>query len=160
MIIEAEDQGQTDIKGAAEAIKDYLLGVGIKINIKYMDPQSVKSIIYKNKEFDMFLSAWEFDQLNNVRSLFHSEGTYNYISFKKPEVDKYFNFISTTKDDERKRAAHYELHKIFQMECPYVFLWTLERYAAIKKEVGGSEHIHPYRFFTYIRKWYIPKDYQ
>ena len=160
LIIEAEGQSQTDVEGAALAIKEYLSEIGIKVNIKHMDSQSINSIVFKNKKFDMIISSWVFDQLNDVSSLFQSKGANNYISYKNKKVDKYLDVISRVDDKEKIRLANFALHKILQVDCPYAFLWTLDKYAAIHKKIGGSDDIHPFKFFTFIRNWYIPKDYQ
>jgi peptide/nickel transport system substrate-binding protein len=160
MIIEAEGQGLTDLQGPALAIKDYLNELGIKIEIIHMDSQTILNRVFKNKQFDMVISSWAFDELNDVSSLFQTNGENNFVSYSNPEVDKYFKIISQAQNSELIRLSNFEIHNRIQVDCPYTFLWTLDKYAAINKKVRGTDNIHPFKFFSFIRQWYIPKEYQ
>jgi len=61
----------------------------------------------------------------------------------------------STLDIEKKRTIYRRLHEILAEEVPYTYLWTLTNYAAYNRKLRRVE-IHPTRFFTYIRDWYIP----
>lgn len=157
LIIEKEGK---NVEEVAQAIKDYLKDIGIRINIKHMDSQAILSTVFRNKNFDMIISGWVFDAANDVSSLFRTDGYNNFISYSNSDVDKLIDFISNTTDSERRRLANYKLHEILALECPYTFLWTLHKYAAIHKKVRGTEKIHPFKFFTFITDWYIPRTEQ
>lgn len=159
-LCEVAGNGGSSIQSAAEAIKDYLKAIGIQISIKNLESQAFNSKVFEKREFDMVISGWTFDEENDISSLFHTNGANNFISYSNPKVDKYIDYTKNVFDEEKKRLANYELHKILQLECPYCFLWTLDRYAALNKKIRGTEYIHPFRFFTFINNWYIPRELQ
>ncbi len=160
LIIQTDDQRTTLLERAAVAIQDYWNDLGIKVNIKHMDSQAAQAAVFQNKNFDMIMAGWTFDAANDVSSLFHTNGYNNFISYSNPRVDSLINSIKNTNDPEQKRLLNHKLHRLLFDELPYTFLWTLDKYAAIKKKVYGTEDIHPFTFFKYIENWYIPIDYR
>jgi len=156
MIVRVEDN---DVP-AALAIQDYLKQIGVKINLKHMATETIKSVVFKNKNFDMALLGWVFDSENDVSSLFHSRGYNNFIGFSNSRIDQYIEAIGKATDQEQKRKLNYKLHELLFNEMPYTFLWSLDKYAAIDKKVQGTENLHPFKFFTYFNKWYIPLNLQ
>jgi peptide/nickel transport system substrate-binding protein len=99
-----------------------------------------------------------FDDSFDISSLFHSKeigrGKNNLGSFRNPEVDALLDEAATTLDIEKKRTVYHRLHEILAEEAPYTYLWTLTNYAAYNRRVRRVD-IHPTRFFTYIKDWYL-----
>ncbi len=160
LIIQTDGQRTTLLERAAVATQGYWNDLGIKINIKHMDSQAAQVAVFQKKNFDMIMAGWAFDAANDVSSLFQTGGYDNFISYSHPQVDSLINSIKNTNNPEEKRLLHHKLHRVFFDELPYTFLWTLDKNAAIKKKVYGTEDIHPFTFFKYIKKWYIPIDYR
>jgi len=92
-------------------------------------------------------------------TLFISNGGSNLFGYSNPEVDSLIVESKNTLDREKRRVINQRLHKLLAEECPYTFLWSLNNYAAVHKKVRKVE-IHPFKFFSYVDEWYIPKKEQ
>ena len=107
-------------------------------------------------------AEWLFDNSSDISSLFHSGNSKapfgdNFISYSNPRVDSLLDRFSQTTSHEVRRRLNYQLHAILAEECPYTFLWTLEKNAAISNRIQ-KVIVHPYRFFTFVNEWFIPED--
>jgi peptide/nickel transport system substrate-binding protein len=160
LFIEAETQIHSSIQGVAESIEDYLGEIGIKITVKNLESHAFTDRVKIKRDYDMVISGWIFDEQNNISSLFRTNGENNFISYSNPEVDKYIDYVNSEFDEEKKRLVNYKLHEILQLDSPYCFLWTLDKYAALHKKIRGTEYIHPFKFFSFIGYWYIPRELQ
>ena len=56
--------------------------------------------------------------------------------------------------DERLRRskANAELHQKLNEDLPYVFLWSLDIYSGISKQVKNL-FIQPYYYYTFFKEW-------
>ena len=142
--------------------KNYLKAIGVDISLEHREYQKWKDEVKGKHDFDIVFAEWIFDNASDITSLFHSEKMTppngdNFISFANPEVDKLLNNFSNTINHEVRRRINYKLHSFLAEECPYTFLWTLEKNAAIDNKVKKAV-VHPYRFFTFVNEWFIPAD--
>jgi peptide/nickel transport system substrate-binding protein len=121
-----------------------------------------EAVFIKHK-FDIIYADWLFDDSFDISSLFHSKeigpGRNNFGAYRNPEVDSLLEEARSTLDVEMKRTIYRKLHELLAEEAPYTYLWTLTNYAAFNKKLRRIE-IHPTRFFTYIKDWYIPSEEQ
>lgn len=160
LIIQTDGAKTTLQERAALAIQDYLRDIGIQIKIVHADEQKVNNQVFRGKEFDMIMAGWSFDIANDISSLFRSGAYNNFIGFSHPQVDKLLDAISREKNPLEIKSLHFQLHRLLFDELPYTFLWTLDKYAVIKKKVEGTENIDPFDFFKFVDGWYIPIDYR
>jgi peptide/nickel transport system substrate-binding protein len=102
------------------------------------------------------LAEWTFDNSVNVYTLFHSTQTgqnqNNFGAYSNPEVDRLLDESREAKNSEMLRATYGELHKTLNEDLPYIFLWSLNRYAAISSRIENVR-LHPFYFFSYIADW-------
>jgi len=145
------------------AFQDYLKNVGINVKIRWLEWKTWTEAVFVNHEFDIIYADWVFDDSFDIYSLFHSRaigpGKNNFGAYKNPEIDALLDEARATLDIEKKRTIYRKLHEILAEEVPYTYLWTLTNYAAFNKKIRRVI-IHPTRFFTYIKDWYIPKEEQ
>jgi len=143
------------------AFQSYLKAVGIKLNIEWLEWKAWTEAVFIKHDFDIIYADWLFDDSFDISSLFHSKeirpGRNNFGSYKNPEVDTLLDEAKSTLDIEKKRTIYKRLHEILADDVPYTYLWTLTNYAAYNRRLRRVE-IHPTRFFTYIKDWYIPKE--
>ncbi len=158
--IEKENES---VKRVVLAFQNYLKAVGIKVNVEFREWRAWKEDVFDKHDFDIVIAAWVFDDSADISSLFHSSeiGSWrnNFISYSNPEVDSLIVESKNTLDREKRRVINQRLHKLLAEECPYTFLWSLNNYAAVHKKVRKVE-IHPFKFFSYVDEWYIPKKEQ
>ena len=145
------------------SFQNYLEDVGIKIEIEWLEWKSWTEAVFIKHKFDIIYADWLFDDSFDISSLFHSKeigpGRNNFGAYRNPEVDSLLEEARTTMDVEMKRTIYRKLHEILADEAPYTYLWTLTNYAAFNKKLRRIE-IHPTRFFTYVKDWYIPSEEQ
>ncbi len=140
----------------------YLKQLGIQVDIEHLDYEKWKRDVKERHDFDIVFAEWQFDNSSDISSLFHSAsgkaaGSDNFISYKNPKVDSLLDQFSQTTNHEVRRRLNYQLHEVLADECPYTFLWTLEKNAAVSNKVQ-KVIVHPYRFFTFVNDWFIPED--
>jgi len=143
------------------AFQNYLKDVGINVKIRWLEWKAWTEAVFINYEFDIIYADWVFDDSFDIYSLFHSRaigpGKNNFGGYKNPEIDALLDEARVTLDIEKKRTIYRKLHEMLAEDVPYTYLWTLTNYAAYNKKLRRI-NIHPTRFFTYIKDWYIPKE--
>ncbi len=140
----------------------YLKALGIQIDIEHREYEKWKEEVKVKHDFDIVFAEWLFDNSSDISSLFHSAASKessgdNFISYKNARVDSLLDKFSQSINHEVRRRLNYQLHEVLADECPYTFLWTLEKNAAISNKVQKVV-VHPYRFFTFVNDWFIPED--
>ncbi len=126
--------------------------VGVKIDLVWLEDAAWTRKVFKQKDFDMVLHIWNFDELASIFPLFYSRGTRNYISYKNKEVDRLLMQATKTTDPVIYKAIYAKLHKLLHRELPYLFLWSLTNYSAITSRVKHVT-IHPFNYFHYGYLW-------
>jgi peptide/nickel transport system substrate-binding protein len=142
--------------------QNYLKALGVKVDLEHREYEKWKEEVKAKHDFDIVFAEWLFDNSSDISSLFHSSKNKppsgdNFISYRNGKVDSLLNLFSQTINHEVRRRLNYQLHEILAEECPYTFLWTLEKNAAIANKVKKAV-VHPYRFFTFVNEWFIPVD--
>jgi peptide/nickel transport system substrate-binding protein len=112
--------------------------------------------VFEDHDFDLVLAEWTFDHSVNIYSLFHSTeagaGQNNLGGYANPEVDRLLEESRAAPNSEALRAVYGELHRILHRDIPYVFLWSLHRYAAVSSRIENVR-LHPFYFFTHVGAW-------
>jgi peptide/nickel transport system substrate-binding protein len=160
MVVPISKENETT-KRVILSFQSYLEDVGIKIDIKWLEWKSWTEAVFIKHDFDIIYADWLFDDSFDISSLFHSKeigpGRNNFGAYRNPEVDSLLDEAQSTLDVEKKRTIYRKLHEILADDVPYTYLWTLTNYAAFNKKLHRVE-IHPTRFFTYIKDWYISSE--
>ena len=151
------------VKRVVLAFKNYLSKVGVEIKPEFQEWLAWKEDVFLNHDFDIVFASWVFDDSADISSLFHSAeiGPWknNFCAFSNPEVDSLIVESKLTLDHEKRRTINRKLHKKIADENPYTFLWTLTNYAGYNKKLRRVS-IHPYKFFSFADRWYIPESEQ
>jgi peptide/nickel transport system substrate-binding protein len=162
MVVPISKENETT-KRVILAFQNYLKSVGIQIDIVWLEWKAWTEAVFVQHKFDIIYADWLFDDSFDISSLFHSReigpGRNNFGAYKNPEVDALLDESRSTLDIEKKRTIYRKLHEILADDVPYTYLWTLTNYAAYNRKFRRVE-IHPTRFFTYIRDWYMLEEEQ
>ena len=157
MVVPISKESETT-KRVILSFQNYLQQVGIEVEIDWLEWKAWTEVVFIDHDFDIIYADWLFDDSFDISSLFHSReigpGKNNVGSYRNPQVDALLDEASTTLDIEKKRTIYHRLHEILAEDAPYTYLWTLTNYAAYNRRVRRID-IHPTRFFTYIKDWYI-----
>ncbi|MBI2570719.1 MAG: hypothetical protein HYV63_27260 [Candidatus Schekmanbacteria bacterium] len=159
-LIISNEQNPADYN-MCHAYKDAMAKVGIQVEVdtvekgKYIDD-------LRAGDFDIAYLEWNFGISYNIKPIFHPEGLNNYGRYVNPEVGRLFDEMDRQNDGEARRELSYKIQEIIAEDAPYTFLWTLKNVASSSIHIRdiGPETIDPYEFFTWIERWYIPRDVQ
>ena len=149
--------GETDkIKRVILAFQGYLAKVGIKSDLQFMDWKEWKTRVIRDRDYDITIASWSFDDANNISSLFHSSNIgqwkNNFVNYRNFIVDSLITESSVTNDFQKRKAIYHKLHTILADDAPYIWLWTLKHHAAHRQRIKSIK-ISPFNFFKYITKW-------
>ncbi|MBI5015762.1 MAG: hypothetical protein HZB55_09775 [Deltaproteobacteria bacterium] len=137
-------------------VQQQLKNLGIRAEVKFLEPLAWKKAVFEDHDFDLVLAEWTFDNNVNVYSLFHSTeagtGRNNMGAYANPDVDRLLEQSRGAPTSEALRATYGELHRLLRDDLPYVFLWSLQRYAAVSSRID-SVRLHPFYFFTHVGAW-------
>lgn len=123
------------------------------------DPIAMDKAVWTEKvsnerDFDLVLDSWSFDKNENVYDLFHSAGAQNFVSYSNKTVDDLLAKALAEADPVAKVGYMRELHRVLASETPYVFLWSLRTYTALRREVESS-FVQPFYYFSQFPDWKI-----
>jgi len=160
MVVPISKENETT-KRVILAFQNYLKRVGIGIEIEWLEWQAWTEAVFYRHDFDIIYAEWLFDDSFDISSLFHSReigpGKNNFGAYRNPEVDALLDEARNTLDIEKKKTIYKKLHEILADDAPYTYLWTLTNYAAYNRKLRRVS-IHPTRFFTYVKDWYIVEE--
>jgi len=125
---------------------------GIRLKPLYLDHAAYKETVWKRRDFDLTLNVWSFEEVEDVRPLFHSKGNLNFINYNNAEVDKILDAAKASKDYKSYKRSMKKLHAIVNKDLPYLFLWSLDVYSGVSKRVRNV-FIAPYYYFTSFQEW-------
>ncbi|RMG97407.1 MAG: hypothetical protein D6708_01520 [Candidatus Dadabacteria bacterium] len=149
----ATDEAQ---KAVVLDLQQQLRRLGFGVDVKFLEPAAWRKAVFQDHAFDLVLAEWTFDHSVNIYSLFHSAeagpGRNNLGAYANPEVDRLLEQSRRAPNSEVLRAVYGELHRVLHDDLPYLFLWSLSRYAAVATRIEGVR-IHPFYFFSYVGAW-------
>ncbi len=157
------NQGNMERKMAAEIIQKRLADIGIKVSIRVVEWTVFIDRIIKKKKFDAVLLGWSLSQDPDVYSLFHSsqtsEGEFNFIGYKNPEVDELLVQARREFDKERRKELYYKVRRLIYDDQPYMFICSPYSLSCIHKRFIGVCPKKGGYWYNFI-KWWVPKQKQ
>lgn len=137
-------------------VQQQLKNLGMKVEVRFLEPLAWKKTVFEDHAFDLVLAEWTFDNSVNVYSLFHSTeagpGRNNLGAYANADADRLLESSRVAPNSEALRAIYGELHRLLHDDAPYVFLWSLHRYAAVSSRIENVR-LHPFYFFSYVSSW-------
>ena len=136
----------------ALSIQADLKKIGVKINQKFVDNSLYQERVMKKHEFDLTMNIWSFEELEDIFPLFRTGQPQNYINYSNPEVDAKLDASRKERDHKAYKEVMKELHMMLNDDLPYIFLWSLDIYSGISRQVK-SIFIQPYHYYTFFKDW-------
>lgn len=143
------DQGQTVALNLQGQLRRFGLDASDPVA---MDKSVWNEKVFVARDFDIVLDSWSFDENENVYDLFHSAGTQNFVGYTNKEVDGLLDKAIAETDPAAKVTYMQEIHRLLAQELPYVFLWSLRSYTALRREVE-SVFVQPFYYFSQFPDW-------
>ena len=108
--------------------------LGIKVNIEFIDYESLLERLASENKPDLWNVAWEMTYFNNPDRLFGTE-TDNYTGYQSEDAQVYFNIIDQSQSKFDKDAAYEQWHLRQQQDIPYIPIARLKSVWAYNSRV-------------------------
>ncbi len=139
-----ENQQRIDI---ATIVQEQLDAVGIEITVEIVEWGQYLEDTAEGRH-DMFILGWTTvtaDADYGLYALFHSAqvgNAGNRTFYRNSEVDRLLDLGRSTIDQDERLAAYEEAQVLIRDEAPWIFTWTGENLAGLRKNVTGFKQ-HP-----------------
>jgi peptide/nickel transport system substrate-binding protein len=139
-----ENQQRIDI---ATIVQEQLDAVGITVTVEIVEWGQYLQDTAEGRH-DMFILGWTTvtaDADYGLYALFHSAqvgNAGNRTFYRNAEVDRLLDLGRSTIDQDDRLAAYEEAQQIIRDEAPWIFTWTGENLAGLRKNVTGFRQ-HP-----------------
>lgn len=133
-------------------IEAQLKKIGIVVKPQYVDHARYREQVFSRNKFDLTLNVWSFEEVEDVYPLFHSKGVMNFIKYSNKEVDELLDTAKSTRDYKKYKEYMKQLHAVLNRDLPYFFLWSLDVYSGLSRQLKGT-FIQPYYYFTSFEEW-------
>ena len=136
----------------ALSIQTQLKQIGIEVVTKFVDAALYQEQVFNRKKFDLTMNVWSFNEIEDIYPLFRTGGPSNYISYSNPDVDSKLDASRRETDYKAHKQIMIELHSILNEDLPYVFLWSLDIYSGLSRQLKDI-FIQPYYYYTFFKDW-------
>ncbi len=132
-----------------------LARVGIKLNLRYVTPQTMFKNVMNERDFDIHYQNWTGLTFPNPESSFHSNmadigGTTNICGVKNDRIDEICDAYNLMYDSHERIEAIQEVDRILLDMVPYVLGW----YAPYTLRVAYWDKFgHPDSYIGYAGDW-------
>jgi peptide/nickel transport system substrate-binding protein len=148
-----------DLPPIAEALKDQLGKLGIKVTINILDSAAITAQAKAGK-VDIYLISrsilWNNDP-DSWAADFLADSTYqNYMNFAPADVVSLINNGRETMDNAERKKIYDELQERVLKDAPVVYITYYTNVAAVKSDVKGYRE-HPTEFCYHLENVYKEK---
>ena len=147
-----------DERRICERYQDHLQKIGVDVKIVYVD----KDTWLRNAQagnFDAIFGQWLFNEDTDiVADLFTPDGGHNFVDYNNPKVNDLVKQNELEFSPRARQENKNSLDAILAEECPYTFLFSIPKYAAVKTTMLDGVVIDPYYFFDHISNWYLKTE--
>ena len=154
------NQGNEARLKTAQIIKENLKKVGVDMDIKVLEWQTMLHEFIDKGRFEAVIMGWALSRDPDAYAIWHSsktgEGEFNFISYKNEEIDRLLLSGRGTFDIEKRREVYHRIHEILIEDQPYTFLYVPDALPVLHKRFKGVEKAPLGIWYNFI-DWYVPK---
>ncbi len=137
--------------------------IGISVDLQELEFERWIQRVKYEQNFDLAFAQVVFDEAGNVAPMFLSTnnepGAENFISYNNPDADALIKRFQETASPSERININRSLHRLLRDDCPFIFLWSLNKNAAAHQKVRNfMTRVTPFSFFDYVNEWYIRED--
>jgi peptide/nickel transport system substrate-binding protein len=155
------NQGNAERAKAAEIIQQGLRQIGIQVEIRVLEWQTLLHQFIDKKQFEAVIMGWGVGLDPDIYSIWHSsktrEGEFNFISYQNPQVDELLVKGRQTCDQEERKKIYQEVHRLIAEDQPYTFLYYPMALPIVHKRFKGIEP-SPIGITYNLPQWKIAKN--
>lgn len=144
------------MQNVVQQFQDQMKEIGIQILLQYEITDIYDQRLMFDNDFDLALVGWSFDPTYDISYLFHSSfirpGGGNIIGYRNNQIDDLFNLFRMVNNNVTRLNYMDSIQRILYNDIPYLFLFTIDRHAAINIRFINTV-IDPLYFFSRIEEW-------
>jgi peptide/nickel transport system substrate-binding protein len=154
--------GNKPIEELASLWMEELSSVGVSMKVSRMEWAAfVKR--FEDKKFDVITLSWAMSPESDPHQLWHSRWadparpSSNSTSFKDPMADALIEAVQECLDPELRSRYQRALHRIFDADQAYTYLWCRGEIGAYDRRWRGVK-LYPRRPGFDLTEWYMPVE--
>jgi len=155
------NQGNDSRRKTAEMIQQYLIKVGIKVEIRVVEWQSLLHNFIDKRQFEAIVLGWAVGLDPDLYAIWHSsqmaDEQFNFVSYQNPEVDALLVRGRETCNLEDRKKIYHEVHRRIAEDQPYLFLYYPTSVQVVHKRFKGIAP-SPIGMTYNLYKWTVPKE--
>jgi len=136
----------------ALSIQADLRKTGIVVEPKFVDAALYNEQVMKQGKFDLTVNIWSFEELEDIFPLFRTGQPQNFIGYSNAAIDEQLDASRKESDHKTYKEIMMRLHLMLNDDLPYVFLWSLDVYSGVSRQLSDI-FIQPYNYFTFFKDW-------
>ncbi|MBA4417663.1 MAG: peptide-binding protein [Syntrophus sp. (in: bacteria)] len=133
-------ESEDNIK-AAQIIQSNLKALGVNAKVSQIEWQTFRHTVIRNREFEAIVLSrayiWDPDLFDLWHSSKTTNGDWNFLSYKSPEVDRLLEQGRTTADLGKRKTIYRQVHEIIAIDQPCVFLYNADGLFIAHKRIQG-----------------------
>ena len=155
------NQGNAERAKAAEIIQRDLRMIGIQMEIRVLEWQTLLHQFIDKRQFEAIILGWGVGLDPDLYNIWHSsktkEGEFNFISYQNSRVDALLIKGRQTCNREERKKIYQEVHRLIAEDQPYTFLYYPMALPIVQKRFKGIEP-SPIGITYNLPKWKISES--
>jgi len=146
----------------ASILKNQWKEMGVEIELKIVDINTLERDILRKRDFDMLLFGEVFGLIPDPFPFWHSsqkgELGLNLANYENKTVNKLLEASRESLDENERKEKLEEFQNLLIEDAPAVFLYNPDYVCFISKEIKGIKEkiiVDPAKRFTNIGEWYV-----
>ncbi|MFH1766887.1 MAG: ABC transporter substrate-binding protein [Patescibacteria group bacterium] len=162
LVLELVTLQTMELTSVATELAEQWEEIGIRINVRLVEPAEFQSDTLKNRNYDILLSGELYGIDPDPYAFWHSSQTQypglNLSGFSNRKADQLIETARESSDVEKREEALRELQELVADEITAVFLYQPYYSYAVSSKINGIEILHivnPSDRFSRIHEWFI-----
>jgi peptide/nickel transport system substrate-binding protein len=141
---------------AAEIIQARFADIGIQMNVRAMEFNTMLGLMFEGRDFEAVLAGWQVALEPSYLAAFFwpQDGMLNFTGFANAAVDSLIPLAQAAPTAEAAAPYWREVARIIADDRPYAFLWYFDDTAAVSEQVKNTR-IDTFGLYQNIYEWVI-----
>lgn len=164
----------SDLKEAAEMVKNSWNTLGAKVNVKVFEPTDLYQNVIRPRKYDALLFGQLIGKDRDFYAFWHSSQRLspglNVAMYTNTQTDNLISLIRSTNDDSLRKEKYAELDRLIRADIPAVFLYSPDFIYIVPKTLKDSRSRNkdasislnnltiPADRFNSVSDWYIETE--
>lgn len=149
---------QGDLEQIATLVQQYLIDVGLDVQLNTLEWNSMiqKNVI--DRDFDMMLNWWSYPTDPDVLAQYHSSNVgsgNNMPAYKNDELDELLEQGQSISDPDERKVIYDQVQEHMAENLPYLYLWFPKALSVKSDRLENVPDLHFGGTIHYINEWSV-----